>query len=143
MVSLLGTCIMMRRRTLQEMYLEARGSYEQAEALIQEELQRAPESQMLLKRQVALEKTKGNLAGAIETLRKYVDIFQTDKEAWEELGQLYLEVSPAKHTLQGSHGELRALNGPRCHCCVNPGAKQQCTHMGLSIPIRLPVCLHT
>ena len=77
---------------MQEMYLEARGSYQQAEALILEELEQAPESQMLLKRQVALEKTKGNLAGAIEALRKYVDTFQTDREAWEELGHLYLEV---------------------------------------------------
>lgn len=77
---------------LQEMYLEARGTYQQAEALILEELEQAPESQMLLKRQVALEKTKGNLAGAIEALRKYVETFQTDREAWEELGHLYLEV---------------------------------------------------
>ena len=77
---------------MQEMYLEARGSYQQAEALILEELEQAPDSQMLLKRQVALEKTKGNLAGAIEALRKYVDTFQTDREAWEELGHLYLEV---------------------------------------------------
>ena len=84
---------------MQEMYLEARGSYQQAEVLIQEELEQAPESQMLLKRQVALEKTKGNLAGAIEALRKYVDTFQTDREAWEELGHLYLEVcvSVGKH----------------------------------------------
>ena len=77
---------------VQEMFLEARGSYEQAEALILEQLEEAPESQMLLKRQVALEKTKGNLSGAIEMLRKYVETFQTDREAWEELGHLYLEV---------------------------------------------------
>lgn len=77
---------------MQEMYLEARCNYQQAEALILEELEQAPESQMLLKRQVALEKTKGNLAGAIEKLRMYVETFQTDKEAWEELGYLYLEV---------------------------------------------------
>lgn len=77
---------------MQEMYLEARCNYQQAEALILEELEQAPESQMLLKRQVALEKTKGNLAGAIEVLRTYVETFQTDKEAWEELGCLYLEV---------------------------------------------------
>ena len=75
--------------------MEARGSYEQAEVLILEQLEEAPESQMLLKRQVALEKTKGNLSGAIEMLRKYVETFQTDKEAWEELGHLYLEVRPA------------------------------------------------
>jgi Flp pilus assembly protein TadD len=79
------------------MYLEARGTYQQAEALILEELEQAPDSQMLSKRQVALEKTKGNLAGAIEVLRKYVETFQTDREAWEELGQLYLEVQHHMH----------------------------------------------
>jgi hypothetical protein len=41
--------------------------------------------------QVALEKTQGNLGAAVEALRKYVDIFQTDCEAWEELGALYLQ----------------------------------------------------
>jgi len=76
---------------MQEMYYEARGQYDQAERLLAEQLEDTPESQMLLKRQVALEKTKGNNAGAIETLRKYVDIFQTDREAWEELGELYLQ----------------------------------------------------
>ena len=83
--------------------MEARGSYEQAEALILEQLEEAPESQMLLKRQVALEKTKGNLSGAIEMLRKYVETFQTDREAWEELGHLYLEVRPAMAPLQFLH----------------------------------------
>lgn len=76
---------------MQEMYYEARGQYDQAERLLTEQLADTPESQMLVKRQVALEKTKGNIAGAIETLRKYVDIFQTDREAWEELGELYLQ----------------------------------------------------
>ncbi len=41
--------------------------------------------------QVALEKSQGNLGAAVEALRKYVDIFQTDCEAWEELGALYLQ----------------------------------------------------
>ena len=92
--ALTGAALLLNRQSCagQEMYLEARGTYQQAEALILEELEQAPESQMLLKRQVALEKTKGNLAGAIEALRKYVETFQTDREAWEELGQLYLEV---------------------------------------------------
>ncbi len=92
---------------VQEMFLEARGSYEQAEALILEQLEEAPESQMLLKRQVALEKTKGNLSGAIEMLRKYVETFQTDREAWEELGHLYLEVRPAMMaTVQFLHADV-------------------------------------
>jgi len=45
--------------------------------------------------QVALEKSKGNLSGAIELLRKYVDIYMLDREAWEELRELYLQVISA------------------------------------------------
>lgn len=43
--------------------------------------------------QVAMEKTKGNTVKAIEVLRTYLDTFMTDKDAWAELGDLYLEVS--------------------------------------------------
>ena len=39
--------------------------------------------------QVAAEKSRGNLSGAIELLRKYVDVYMLDKAAWEEL---YLQV---------------------------------------------------
>ena len=42
--------------------------------------------------QIAIEKTKGNLVKAIELLKTYVDTFMTDKEAWSELGDLYLQV---------------------------------------------------
>ena len=42
--------------------------------------------------QVAMEKTKGNLSKAIELLRTYVDTFMMDREAWEELAELYLQV---------------------------------------------------
>ena len=42
--------------------------------------------------QVAMEKTKGNLSKAIELLRAYVDTFMMDREAWEELAELYLQV---------------------------------------------------
>ena len=41
---------------------------------------------------MALEKTKDNIPGAIDLLCKYLDLFMTDREAWEELGELYLQV---------------------------------------------------
>ena len=42
--------------------------------------------------QVAVEKSKGSLSSAIELLRKYVDTYMLDRAAWEELGDLYLQV---------------------------------------------------
>lgn len=54
---------------------------------------------MYCRTQVALEKSKGNLSGAIELLRRYVDVYMLDREAWEELGELYLEVSPVLGTI--------------------------------------------
>ncbi len=42
--------------------------------------------------QVSLERSRGNLSGAIEALRKYLDVMANDKDGWEELAELYLEV---------------------------------------------------
>ena len=41
---------------------------------------------------MAFEKTAGNLPAAIDLLRSYVDLYMTDKEAWEELAELYTQV---------------------------------------------------
>jgi hypothetical protein len=76
----------------QEMYYEASGAFEEAEMLLREQLAEAPEAPALLKRSVALEKSRTNIGGAIEALRRYLDVYQTDREAWEELGELYLQV---------------------------------------------------
>ncbi len=43
-----------------------------------------------------MERSRGNLAAAIEALRKYLDTFANDKDGWEELAEMYLEV--------GGHG---------------------------------------
>lgn len=43
-------------------------------------------------RQVAVERTRGNVPGAIEASRHYLEHFGNDKDAWEELAELYLEV---------------------------------------------------
>jgi hypothetical protein len=59
--------------------------------------------------QVAVEKTRGNTAGAIEALRRYLDAYQNDREGWEELAELYLEVG----AVQGAavHGCCAGLLG--------------------------------
>ena len=45
---------------------------------------------------MALEKTRGNLPGAAESLRNYLNVYSGDREAWEELAELYLEVGHAE-----------------------------------------------
>lgn len=42
--------------------------------------------------QIAAEKSRGNLSGAIELLRQYLNVYMLDRSAWEELGDLYLQV---------------------------------------------------
>ncbi|KAK9791594.1 hypothetical protein WJX73_009768 [Symbiochloris irregularis] len=81
-----------RTTRLVEMYFEAKGQLEKArDNYITNTLDVSPDSQYLLKRQVALEKTQDNIQGAIDLLCKYVDLFMMDREAWEELGELYLQ----------------------------------------------------
>eukprot|EP00884_Botryococcus_braunii_P012080 jgi/Botrbrau1/20873/Bobra.0135s0008.1 len=80
-----------RAAKLTEMYFEARGHYDDAEGLLKRQLDERPDCQMMLKRQVALEKTRGDIPKAIELLRKYVDVFMTDTEAWAELADLYVQ----------------------------------------------------
>ena len=42
--------------------------------------------------QISMERAKGNTASAISLLQKYLDTNQMDKDAWEELADLYLQV---------------------------------------------------
>ncbi|MEW5300729.1 MAG: hypothetical protein WDW36_003639 [Sanguina aurantia] len=85
-----------RARRLQAMCFEARGEFEVAEKLYREMLTDDPASEVIGKRLVALERSRGNLLSAIDVLKKYVDVFSNDKEAWEELAEMYLEVNLPK-----------------------------------------------
>lgn len=80
-----------RARRLQAMYFEASGDFVRAEELYRDLLAQHPSNEMALKRLVSLERSRGNLSGAIEALRKYLDVMANDKEGWEELAELYLE----------------------------------------------------
>ncbi|EFJ50259.1 hypothetical protein VOLCADRAFT_73964 [Volvox carteri f. nagariensis] len=81
-----------RAKRLQGMYYEAVGDYTHAEGIYRDLLGQDPANEMILKRMVALERSRGNVNAAIEALRKYLDTFANDKEGWEELAELYLEV---------------------------------------------------
>lgn len=50
-----------------------------------------PGNDQLFKRQAALERSRGDTPKAIDLLRKHVDTYCVDAEAWEELSELYLE----------------------------------------------------
>lgn len=81
----------MRARRLKGMYFEAAGHPARAEEVYKEILSEAPNNEAVAKRLISLEKTKGNITGAIDGLKKYLDLFMNDLEAWEELAELYLE----------------------------------------------------
>eukprot|EP00798_Chlamydomonas_sp_ICE-L_P005710 gene5710-12772_t len=89
----------LRTKRLQGMYWEAVGEFEQAERLYFETLQENPSCEMMAKRLIALEKSKGNLPGVIEGLKKYLEVFANDKEAWEELSEVYIESSMYRQAL--------------------------------------------
>ncbi|GIL75572.1 hypothetical protein Vretimale_15176 [Volvox reticuliferus] len=81
-----------RAKRLQGMYYEAVGDYSKAEGVYSDLLAQDPANEMILKRMVALDRSRGNLTSAIEALRKYLDTFANDKDGWEELAEMYLEV---------------------------------------------------
>lgn len=81
-----------RARRLQGMYCEAKGDISKADEVYQSILKQDGSNQFALKRKIALENTQGNTGAAIDLLRKYLEAYQNDTEAWEELAELYLEV---------------------------------------------------
>lgn len=82
-----------RTYRLTSLYLEACGDNAKLHEFHKEILEEDVNNDAILKRQVALERSRGNLSGAIELLRKYLDVYMLDRVAWEELGELYLQAS--------------------------------------------------
>lgn len=80
-----------RAKRVKGMYFEAAGHPGRAEELYRELYTEDATNEAVAKRLVSLEKSKGNTSGAIDLLRKYLDTYMNDLEAWEELGELYLE----------------------------------------------------
>lgn len=80
-----------RAAKLKAMYYEATGQLDAAEAAYADVLKEEPHNETMLKRLVALARTRGNLTAAISSLSKYLDTYMNDKDAWELLAELYLE----------------------------------------------------
>lgn len=79
-----------RAKRLKGMYMEATGNLDLAEAIYDEILASDPSNEMILKRKAMFKKAKGEFSGAIQALKDYVDAYMLDRDAWEELGELYL-----------------------------------------------------
>ncbi|CAI0384509.1 unnamed protein product [Linum tenue] len=77
---------------LEAMLLEAKGSWEDAEAAYSSLLEDNPFDQVIHKRRVAIAKAQGNISAAIEWLNKYLEIFMADHDAWRELAEIYVSL---------------------------------------------------
>ncbi|GBF88587.1 hypothetical protein Rsub_01302 [Raphidocelis subcapitata] len=81
-----------RAKRLQGMFYEAQGKVPRAEEFYHGIIEQQPTNQMIAKRLVAAARTKGDLPAAVEYLRTYLDHWMNDRDAWEELAELYLEM---------------------------------------------------
>ncbi|KXZ47288.1 hypothetical protein GPECTOR_36g15 [Gonium pectorale] len=81
-----------RAKRLQGMYFEAAGDYGRAEDVYRDILVGDNTNETALKRLVALQRSQGDTPAAIDAMKKYLDVFSNDKDAWEELADMYLEV---------------------------------------------------
>ncbi|XP_068635357.1 uncharacterized protein [Aristolochia californica] len=81
---------------LEGMFLEAKGSWADAEKAYSCLLEENPLDQAIHKRKIAMEKAKGNIPSAIELLNKYLETFMADHEAWRELAELYVSLQMYK-----------------------------------------------
>eukprot|EP00462_Mataza_sp_D1_P026252 CAMPEP_0175148716 /NCGR_PEP_ID=MMETSP0087-20121206/16795_1 /TAXON_ID=136419 /ORGANISM="Unknown Unknown, Strain D1" /LENGTH=265 /DNA_ID=CAMNT_0016434233 /DNA_START=36 /DNA_END=830 /DNA_ORIENTATION=- len=82
---------------LEGMRSEAHGEYSVAQRVYEEVLQKDSVNIPAFKRLVALQKATGNTSAAIEQLNKYLLVFSSDQQAWQELSELYLSLG--KHDL--------------------------------------------
>lgn len=75
---------------LEGMYKEFKREYEDAQAIYEDVMKRDPTNTAVLKRKVAIHKSQQRNADAIRELSKYLEKYQADFEAWNELCLLYL-----------------------------------------------------
>ena len=76
------------------MYNEARKRPEEATAWYDKILEDGSADQATLRRQIAAVKGEEGPAAAIAKLAKHLEVFQNDLIGWEELAELYVQVSP-------------------------------------------------
>lgn len=75
---------------LEGMWFEAKGQWQQADKIYTGLLEVQPLDPFIHKRKAAIAKGQGNLAGAVEALKQYIEIFMADHDAWRELAETYV-----------------------------------------------------
>lgn len=77
------------------MYAEAtaknQGELDQAKEEKDDLLGQFPNSDMLLKRGIAMEISRGNLTGALDACRSFLDLYCNDVEVWQQYANLALQ----------------------------------------------------
>lgn len=81
---------------LRGMLLEMQGKFELAEEKYSILLERDPQNYRVMKRMCGLAKSRGNVSVAISACIAYLKVNAVDKEAWEELADLYLSQGMCK-----------------------------------------------
>ncbi|KAG7671552.1 hypothetical protein Ndes2526B_g09286 [Nannochloris sp. 'desiccata'] len=79
-----------RASRLMAMHFEATKDFSKAEELYKKELAKNPVNATVLRRLVTIKEAQGDLGGAIQMIRGYLDIHLTDCWAWEHAASLYL-----------------------------------------------------
>jgi tetratricopeptide (TPR) repeat protein len=72
------------------MHFEATKDFPKAEELYKKELGKNPVNNVVLRRLITIKEAQGDLFGAIQMVRGYLDIHLTDYWAWEHAASLYL-----------------------------------------------------
>eukprot|EP00887_Chlorella_sp_A99_P000135 scaffold16.g135.t1 len=88
-----------RAARLSGIFVEHAGQLDKAAELYGKELEANPQNVAMLKRVVAMKKGQGDLTGAVEALRSYLDVQQGDWMAWEEAADAYLQMQVSVHLL--------------------------------------------
>lgn len=86
----------LRVAKLKAMWHEARGDFRQAELIYDNLLEEHPAEAPLHKRKIAMRKARGDAAGAVEGLNKYLQTFMGDADAWRELADIYISLQMYK-----------------------------------------------
>lgn len=78
---------------LHGLVLECQGKYSEATKVYDDMLETNPGNTLAQKRKACILKAQGKVSAAIKHMNDFVHVFQSDPEAWQELGALYLQLS--------------------------------------------------